>query len=387
MSPRSPFATAAAVLAEPSARDPASTRLSPLAAVAAALAAASGPELDVGEGIHDPTFALSLEQLLSYDFIIVCMSGGKDSLACLLHLLMLGVPRSRMELWHHDVDGPESERVGSTPLMDWRCTRDYCRKLAAAFGVPLYFSWKEGGFEREMLRENAPTAGYWFETPNGLRSSGGTSTRVGTRLKFPFTSSDLSVRWCSAYLKIMVCEAAIRGQPRFNDRRVLIVTGERADESPNRARYALFERHRTDNRAGDRARRHVDHYRPVHGWDLERVWDIIELFRVNPHPAYRLGWGRVSCARCIFGSPAQWASARIVDPAAFELVAAYERRFGVTIHRHLSVVQQADAGMPHVMDPKDIAAARSATFDEPIILPPGAWKRPRGWNGDARGPG
>jgi 3'-phosphoadenosine 5'-phosphosulfate sulfotransferase (PAPS reductase)/FAD synthetase len=374
------------MLAAPSAWAPESTRRPSVAAAAVALAPVSVPELDVGEGIHDATFALSLEQLLTYDFIIVCTSGGKDSLVCLLHLLTLGVPRSLIELWHHDVDGPESEGVGSTPLMDWRCTRDYCRKLAAAFEVPLYFSWKEGGFEREMLRQNAPTAGYWFETPDGLRSSGGTSTRLGTRLKFPFTTSDLTTRWCSAYLKIMVCEAALRGQERFLNRRVLIVTGERADESPNRARYAVFERHRTDNRDGDRARRHVDHYRPVHAWDLERVWKTIELFRVNTHPAYRLGWGRVSCARCIFGSPAQWASARVVDPDAFELVAAYERRFGVTIHRHLTVVQQADAGTPYVMTPKDIAAARSATFDEPIFLPPGLWKRPRGWNGDARGP-
>lgn len=372
MSPRSSFAAVAALFAEPPADD---------------LDELDDPrEIRPREGIRDPAFNLTLEQLLSYDFIIVCTSGGKDSLACLLHLLLLDVPRARIELWHHDVDGPESGGAGSTPLMDWRCTRDYCRKLAAAFRIPLYFSWKEGGFEREMLRRDAPTAGYWFETPAGLRFAGGKSNRRGTRLKFPFTAADLSVRWCSAYLKIMPFRVALRGQSRFLDRRTLIITGERADESHNRAGYALFERDPTDNRHGDRARRHVDHYRPIHAWDLERVWNLIERFRVNPHPAYRLGWGRVSCARCIFGSPAQWASVRIVDPDAFDLVAAYERRFGVTIHRRLSVVQQADAGTPHEMDPADLAAARSATFDEPIFLPPGAWKRPRGWNGDARGP-
>lgn len=54
----------------------------------------------------------------SYDVVIVAFSGGKDSLACLLHLLELGVPRSKIELWHHDVDG----REGST-LMDWPCSR------------------------------------------------------------------------------------------------------------------------------------------------------------------------------------------------------------------------------------------------------------------------
>lgn len=83
----------------------------------------------------------------TYDHVVVAFSGGKDSLACVLHLIGRGVPRERLELWHHDVDG----REGSA-LMDWPVTRDYCRKVAAALDIPLYFSWKEGGFAREMDR-------------------------------------------------------------------------------------------------------------------------------------------------------------------------------------------------------------------------------------------
>ena len=49
-----------------------------------------------------------------YDRIVLCMSGGKDSIACLLNLIDIGVDLSMVELWHHDVDG----REGST-LMDW----------------------------------------------------------------------------------------------------------------------------------------------------------------------------------------------------------------------------------------------------------------------------
>jgi len=59
--------------------------------------------------------------LASYDVIIVAFSGGKDSAACVLHLLDLGVPKHKIELWHHLVDG----REGST-LMDWPCTEAYC---------------------------------------------------------------------------------------------------------------------------------------------------------------------------------------------------------------------------------------------------------------------
>ena len=98
--------------------------------------------------------------LASYDHFIVAFSGGKDSLACVLHLLDLGVPRDRIELWHHDVDGQEGSR-----LMDWPVTRDYCRAVAEALEIPLYFSWKVGGFEREMRRDGTATAPTRYEAP------------------------------------------------------------------------------------------------------------------------------------------------------------------------------------------------------------------------------
>lgn len=315
----------------------------------------------------------------AYDVVVVAFSGGKDSLACLLHLLELGVPREKIELWHHDVDGQE----GST-LMDWACTRDYCRKIAAAFGVKLFFSWKVGGFEREMLRDNAPTAPIKYETPTGVQTSGGAG-KPNTRRQFPQVTADLSTRWCSAYLKIDVCAAAIRGQDRFAGRRTLVVTGERAEESASRAKYLNFEKHRADLRDG-RKPRHVDQWRPVHGWLEAEVWAIIERWLVNPHPAYRLGWGRVSCAACIFGSPAQWASLRAVNPKQFAAVAAHEAAFGKTIKRRLSVVQTADAGTPYVMDPRDVAAALSESFDEHVFLTGSTWRLPAGAFGESCGP-
>lgn len=317
--------------------------------------------------------------LSTYGTVIVAFSGGKDSLACLLHLLELGVPREKIELWHHDVDG----REGST-LMDWPCTRDYCRQIAAAFGVPIYFSWKQGGFEREMLRDDAPTAPIKYETPAGLQTSGGAG-KPNTRLQFPQVSPDLSVRWCSAYLKIDVCAAAIRGQARFLGKRVLVVTGERAQESAARARYKAFEAHRADLRNG-RTPRVVDAWRPVHAWDERAVWAIIERWLVNPHPAYRLGWGRVSCAGCIFGSPGQWASLRVVNPRQFAAVAAYEARFGKTIQRKLTVVQTADRGTPYPMLEADVRAALAETFAEHVFLAGSTWTLPRGAFGDSCGP-
>ena len=88
--------------------------------------------------------------LHSYDHIIVAFSGGKDSTACVLHLKEAGADLSKVELWHHDVDGREGSE-----LMDWPITRGYCESFAKALDLPLYYSWKVGGFEREMLRDQA----------------------------------------------------------------------------------------------------------------------------------------------------------------------------------------------------------------------------------------
>jgi 3'-phosphoadenosine 5'-phosphosulfate sulfotransferase (PAPS reductase)/FAD synthetase len=317
--------------------------------------------------------------LASYDFFIVAFSGGKDSLACLLHLLDQGVPRDRIELWHHDVDGREGRG-----MMDWPCTPDYCRKVAAAFGLPIYFSWKVGGFEGEMDRRDRPTAPTRFETPDGLRQVGGAG-KPGTRGLFPQVSKDLTTRWCSAYLKIDPSAAAIRNQERFLRRRVLVLSGERAEE-PGRGHYKAFEPDRSDLRDGATPR-HVDRWRPVHKWSEAQVWAIAERYRVNPHPCYRCGFGRCSCACCIFGNANQWASVRKALPERFEYVALKEEATGKTIKRDgYSLRQLADLGTPYEMSEADLAAARSESFDEPVILPPGAWKLPSGAFGDSSGP-
>lgn len=53
--------------------------------------------------------------LEEYDLIVVLISGGKDSVACYLKLLELGVPKERIEFWHHDIDGGHPSR-----RMDWK---------------------------------------------------------------------------------------------------------------------------------------------------------------------------------------------------------------------------------------------------------------------------
>jgi 3'-phosphoadenosine 5'-phosphosulfate sulfotransferase (PAPS reductase)/FAD synthetase len=344
----------------------------------------------------------------SYDHIIIAFSGGKDSMACLLALLEAGCPTYKIELWHHLVDGRDSSE-----LMDWPVTTAYVDAVAAAFRLPVYYSWKAGGFEREMDRDDAPTAPIYFEVPGPvwkyIETTGGAGPK-NTRKQFPQVSADLRVRWCSAYLKIDVAAAALRNQARFERARTLFVTGERAQESqkrlrelaseeairaalaadPNlkkgRAGYLQLEPHRSDLRDNRKIARHIDHYRPVLYWSEQEVWAAMERHLINPHPAYRLGWGRVSCAACIFGSPSQWASLRVANPFQFAEVARKEQATGKTIQRKLSVVELADSGRPYAMSEADIQAAGRPKFDEPIFLPEGTWKLPAGAYGDLTGP-
>lgn len=311
----------------------------------------------------------------AFDIYLLMFSGGKDSIVSLLTLLEMGIPRSKIELWHHRVDG-EAEL-----FMDWPVTDDYVRKFAEAFELPVYYSWRIGGFEREMLRENQRTAPMVFETPYGVIQTGGTQGKLSTRRKFPQQSPNLSVRWCSASIKIDVASSAISNQPRFHGKRVLVVTGERAEESAARAKYAIAEPHKTRALT---LRRDVWQYRPVHSLTEKEVWAMIEKYRINPHPAYRLGWGRLSCMTCIFGSPHQWCSVQQIAPKRVIKIANYEKAFGVTLRRDGPIEDAIARGTPYKMDPEIVKLAMSTTFDEPIFID--NWQLPAGAFGESTGP-
>lgn len=320
-----------------------------------------------------------IPDLGSYDKVLIGFSGGKDSIAAVLALLENGVPPAKIELHHHDIDGDGEH------FMDWPITKDYCRKFAEALGIPIYFSWREGGFEREMMRDNQRTAAVVFEKPDGTQGrAGGEHGPLGTRRKFPQQSASLTTRWCSGTLKVDVMAAAIRNQDRFTGKRTLVVTGERAEESSNRARYQTFEPHRAHS-----ATRTVDQYRPVHAWSEKEVWDVIGKHGVVPHPSYQLGYGRLSCRNCIFAGANQIATNNTLYPASTGKIAAREREFGVTIHRKEDLLTRAGKGKAYqaAIDQPEVAKqGESTTWTGPIIVPPSEWKLPAGAFGEKDGP-
>ena len=279
-----------------------------------------------------------LEELLpleAYDLIILLLSGGKDSIACYYKLLELGVPKQKIECWHHDIDGGNPVR-----RMDWRCTSNYIRAFAKAEQVPLRVSWRKNGFFGELYRVGASEPIEWQE-PDTMevmqcplsknyqkclelkeRSAADMEQelkKLGYRMKFPMKNADLSKRWCSAYLKIMVADTVLRNlcsldslekmggkrlkfpakggthQGRWcsgnlkaavqdsvtasmektrKDTRLLIVSGERRGESAGRSKYNEMEIHRTN--AVAKARRLVHQWRPVIDYSEKDVWEILK---------------------------------------------------------------------------------------------------------------
>ncbi|MBD3627630.1 phosphoadenosine phosphosulfate reductase family protein [Cyclobacterium sp.] len=340
-----------------------------------------------------------MRQLLDYDHYIICFSGGKDCTAAFLHLIELGVPLEKMELWHHLIDGKDK------CFMDWPVTEAYCRAFAKKFNVPIHFSWKEGGFKREMLRENDQTAPIFFETPDGKigKSKPGNGKKT-TRRKFPQVSADLKVRWCSAYLKIDVCTASICNQARFHHKKILVISGERGEESPCRARYKTHEPDRSDNRykgtyqtsytatlSGKKKQitrtitlgkndREVDRFRPVKDWKESEVWAIIKRHQIRVHPCYYLGWSRCSCQFCIFGNADQFASAAEIGRLIWQELVAFEKDFRHTMKRNATLTDFIKKGKPYkgVFDDELRQLSQSTEYPLPItvdpwVLPPGAF--------------
>lgn len=313
--------------------------------------------------------------LHSYDKYIVSFSGGKDSTALLLFLLDNGVPKEKIELWHQEIDGR------GPSLFDWEVTPDYCRKLGQAFGIPVHFQWKEGGFTREMLREESYTAPICFELPDGtIQHTGGDRGKASTRRRFPQPSPDLRVRWCSAYLKIDVCATALRHDPRFENKRTLVLSGERGEESRQRVGYAILEPDKADLRNGKKTFRHIDRFRPIRDWKEQQVWDLLEKYRVRPHPCYFMGFGRCSCKFCVFGNRDQFASAACVSRQKADKLITFEKEFGTTLKRDTDLATLIKKGQPYdAISPELRRLATSFEYSAPVIVPDGEkWVLPAG---------
>lgn len=355
-----------------------------------------------------------LEELLPlemYDLVIVLISGGKDSIACYYKLLELGVPKSKIEFWHHDIDGGHPSRT-----MDWRCTANYIRSFAEAEQIPLRVSWRKNGFFGELYRIGAselieyvdPETGEIYQCPPSKKYMECQKLKVaaisemenklaefGYRMKFPMKSGDLSRRWCSAYLKIMVADTVLRNMNSVvanltktrMDIKLLIVSGERRGESVGRSKYNEIEIHRTN--AVSKHHRTVHQWRPVIDYSEKDIWEVLKRHKVNPHPCYRAGWNRCSCAMCIFSTPQLFAGIRELYPKEYALLCQDEKVLGFTLDNHCDLetyIGSADSCVYHD-DKEAIQSLLTGEFPVESVYVKDKWKYPVGaFHGAAGGP-
>lgn len=246
----------------------------------------------------------SLLLLEEYDLIAILLSGGKDSIACYYKLLELGVPKDKIELWHHDIDGGHPSR-----RMDWRCTQNYVRAFAEAEQVPLRLSWRVNGFFGELYRIGTSEPVEWCEPDTGeiiqckpskkyLECKAIKESSIddmeqrlkeyGCRMKFPAKGGTHQGRWCSGNLKAAVQDSVTANLDKTRQGvKILVVSGERRGESSGRSKYNEIEIHRTN--AEKKLKRTVHQWRPVIDYSEKDVWEVLKRHRVNPHPCYRAG--------------------------------------------------------------------------------------------------
>lgn len=284
--------------------------------------------------------------LEEYDLIVVLISGGKDSVACYLKLLELGVPKERIEFWHHDIDGGHPSR-----RMDWKCTKNYVKALADAEGIKLRVSYRVNGFFCELYRIGASEPIEWIDPDTGEVKQCKLSSnylkckelkeqateemeellkKYGYRMKFPAKTGDLSRRWCSAYLKICVADTVVSNlEETKRDKKILIVSGERRGESAGRSKYNEMEIHRTNAEA--KAHRIVHQWRCCIDYSEKDVWELLKRHHINPHPCYRIGWNRCSCMMCIFSTPRLFAGVKELFPDDYAALRHDEEVLGFTL--------------------------------------------------------
>jgi 3'-phosphoadenosine 5'-phosphosulfate sulfotransferase (PAPS reductase)/FAD synthetase len=211
-----------------------------------------------------------------HDKVIVCVSGGKDSVVALLAALAI-YGRERVVAHHCLVEE------------DWERTVEYIQGLCEALGVPLSISQaRYYGYEcldcgHRYLRQAEIQVCTKCKSTNGrlVKIVSNLLDLVEWRQKWP----DKRVRYCTDYLKIQVLNLWADENRYWLGEHPLVVIGERWSESTSRAELPEVRRRPT--------RAYLTEFRPVLALRRIEVFRIIREAGLSLHYCYALQWKRL----------------------------------------------------------------------------------------------
>ncbi|WP_409286943.1 phosphoadenosine phosphosulfate reductase domain-containing protein [Pseudomonas guariconensis] len=223
--------------------------------------------------------------------VAVGVSGGKDSVACLIavdrYLNAVGFKGPRLAVHSH---------LGS---VEWAQSLFKCEEAAKSLGWELVVVERAAGgmMERWHSRWN-----------NNVRRYTELSC---VQLILPWSTP--SMRFCTSELKTTVIRSYLKRT--YPDHNILNATGIRREESANRSKMPIAKHEPQSARKGYAAYQ----WNPIIEWQESDVWRAIASQGLEPHEAYtRYRMGRVSCRWCIMSSSADAYNATL-DPAGHNL--------------------------------------------------------------------
>ena len=204
-------------------------------------------------------------------------------------------------------------------------------------------------------------------------------------LRLPAIQSIERGRYCTSVGKAKVFNRSLIEHTGKTPVKVLVVSGERREESKNRAGYNEIELHPTN--ATKRGNRVVHWWRPVIDHTEQEIWDRLRFHRCVPHPVYACGWNRCSCMMCIFSKREQWAGIRELFPDEYRRIVDDERILGFNMHIGMPLDEYVGDAQSCVYrgDKKALHQLISGQFTKEDIFCTGAWQYPAGAFGGAEG--
>ena len=155
----------------------------------------------------------------------------------------------------------------------------------------------------------------------------------------------VKARFCTTELKIKPIKTYMETfKQKHTDRPIVMVGGERAEESPRRANKETWV---WDDWMG------VWRWLPIKSWLADDVFDAHKKFNVEPNPLYLKGMGRVGCFPCIFARKGELAAIARAYPEAYDRLYEMETEVANASKRGISSFFAADKASPRYRGEQD----------------------------------